>query len=543
MRTAFSLDALPDVVLVLERTTLVVLDVNRAEGLFARAALVGQSLTALIPGATAELFARAKSGAHDPHRDAPLRVRILVGGELVPVDLRVSELDDATLLTTLRVLSEEARIAERELVQVVCAVPAAIVTCRVDGVIVSWNPAAEQLFGIQARDAIGLPFASLVPAGDVDDHRAVVARVVQGEGVPAREVMRLHKDGEIAVEEALFRICDPAGAVVRVGAFFRDLAALARLRRANEVMATQRRAKAAPPSGSMAAVMAKAEQAALDPRASVLLIGETGVGKSRLARHIHEGSPRAKGPLLEINCAGLDGPLVDSELFGHERGAFTGALQQKVGIVEAAHGGTLFLDEVGELPLGAQARLLTFLDEGTFRRVGGVKKLDADVRVVTATNTELERAVADGRFRKDLYFRLRVVPIEIPPLRERRGEIPALAEALLADLCAKRRATPPGFGRGVVDALQAHAWPGNVRELRNALEHALILSRGGALEREHFPLEVDRATAKHTRSDALADVVQAHIEAVIAREGGNVTRAAAALGIDRATLRRRLKGE
>jgi transcriptional regulator with PAS, ATPase and Fis domain len=294
----------------------------------------------------------------------------------------------------------------------------------------------------------------------------------------------------------------------------------------------------------VADVFAAAEEAARDPKASILLLGETGVGKSHLARHIHEESPRREKPYFEVNCAGLDAQLAESELFGHERGAFTGAQMQKRGIVEAAEGGTLLLDEVAELPAVVQAKLLTFLDDGGFRRLGSVKRLTADVRIIAATNTDLARAVDEGRFRRDLYYRLRVVPIELPPLRQRRDEIGELAVDIVADLARRRGHAPPELAADVRAALERYDWPGNFRELKNVLERALILSRGGRVTLAHLPLEVQApergAAGRAGSATRLDDVVKNHIARVLDEVGGNRSRAATLLGIDRATLRRKL---
>jgi transcriptional regulator with PAS, ATPase and Fis domain len=273
----------------------------------------------------------------------------------------------------------------------------------------------------------------------------------------------------------------------------------------------------------------------------VLILGETGVGKSRLARRIHAKSPRADRPFFEVNCASLGPQLVESELFGHERGAFTGATAQKRGIVEAAEGGTLFLDEVGDLPPGVQAQLLTFVDHRRFRRVGGTRTLIADVRIIAASNADLRQLAERGSFRRDLFYRLSVVPVEVPPLRERREEIPALARQVLEELTIREPGRLTYLDRGFTEALQRYDWPGNVRELRNALERALILSRGEPLDAAHLPPEI-RSSGRKTRdaSDRLEDVERSHILRVLEEVKGNRTRAAERLGISRSTLKRKL---
>src|SRR5512147_1910481 len=210
----------------------------------------------------------------------------------------------------------------------------------------------------------------------------------------------------------------------------------------------------------------------------VLITGENGSGKELVARALHEHSRRREGPFVKLNCAAVPAELIESELFGHERGAFTGAVAARRGKFELADGGTLFLDEVGDMPAAMQAKVLRVLQEGEFERVGGQQTLRCDVRVVAATNKDLGAEVKAGRFREDLFYRLAVVPIHAPPLRERREDVPALAERFLSEACERNGRRPMRLAREAVAALQAHAWPGNVRELRNLVERLAILSDG-----------------------------------------------------------------
>jgi transcriptional regulator with GAF, ATPase, and Fis domain len=213
--------------------------------------------------------------------------------------------------------------------------------------------------------------------------------------------------------------------------------------------------------------------------ATVLIGGETGTGKDVLARAIHQGSPRKNKPFLVVDCGAVVGTLIESELFGHEKGSFTGASAMRQGAFELAHGGTLFLDEIGELPLDLQPKLLRALEQRSFRRVGGTKEIRVDIRVIAASKRNLKMEVERGKFREDLFFRLSVVPITVPPLRERRDDIPILAERLLASIAQADDAklTPHKISRGAMESLRAHDWPGNVRELRNVLERAAYLAR------------------------------------------------------------------
>ena len=283
---------------------------------------------------------------------------------------------------------------------------------------------------------------------------------------------------------------------------------------------------------------------------TVLLTGESGTGKELVARAIHHGSPRADGPYVAVNCAALPDTLVDSELFGHERGAFTGADKQKPGRFELARGGTLFLDEVGELPPAVQAKLLRVLQEHEFQRVGGTVTLRADVRLITATNQDLEHAVAQGTFREDLFYRLNVFRVHLPPLRERGDDVMLLAHHFVREIGARLGRGEPGLSRDAEALLRSYPWPGNIRELQNAVERALILAEGSLLTPGHLGLrEVHNG---HTETpafgsletpvpEALADLEKRAVLAALERTGGNKTQAASVLGITRTQLRTRLK--
>ncbi|MGZ3419139.1 MAG: sigma-54-dependent transcriptional regulator, partial [Polyangiales bacterium] len=225
-------------------------------------------------------------------------------------------------------------------------------------------------------------------------------------------------------------------------------------------------------------------------RASVLIYGESGTGKELVAEAIHQNSPRASKPFVRLNCAALAETLLESELFGHERGAFTGAIGRREGRFKQADGGTLFLDEVSEIPIGLQVKLLRFLQTREFERVGGNETLKVDVRVLTATNKKLDEQVRAGKFREDLFYRLNVVSLEIPPLRDRASDIPALASFFLRKYAQENGKSIEGFDDGALDALVHYRWPGNVRELENAVERAVVLGSGPRIERKHLPASV-----------------------------------------------------
>jgi DNA-binding NtrC family response regulator len=277
---------------------------------------------------------------------------------------------------------------------------------------------------------------------------------------------------------------------------------------------------------------------------AVLVTGESGTGKELVARRLHARSQRAAGPFVAVNCAALPEALAESELFGHEKGAFTGADRQRRGRFEEAHGGTLFLDEIGELPAALQAKLLRVLEERTVRRLGGAADIPVDVRLVAATNRDLSAASAQGGFRQDLYFRLAVVPVHLPPLRERVGDIPVLARHLLSILAARHRVPVPELDGAALAALESYRWPGNVRELRNVLERALVV-RGGALIRaEDLGLPSAAAPAGAPEGAVSLDREVREREAILEalrRAGGNREEAARLLGVSVRTLYYRLR--
>ncbi len=278
--------------------------------------------------------------------------------------------------------------------------------------------------------------------------------------------------------------------------------------------------------------------------ATVLITGESGTGKELVARAIHAASPRAEGPFVAINCAAIPEALLESELFGHERGAFTGADRQKAGRFEQAAGGTLFLDEVGELSGPVQAALLRVLQEREFQRVGGTATLKADVRLITATNRDLERAAAEGRFRQDLFYRLNVFPIHLPPLRERGTDVLLLAAHIVRTLGQRMGKADVGLSEDARAALLAHPWPGNIRELQNAVERALIVNDGGLITAEQLGLAqpiLPAPAVAAAGAASLADVERRLVEDALRKAGGNRSEAARLLGLTRSQLYTRLK--
>jgi len=292
-------------------------------------------------------------------------------------------------------------------------------------------------------------------------------------------------------------------------------------------------------------VLKLAEQVA--PTSSTVLIqGESGTGKEVLARYIHNLSPRADAPFLSINCGALPENLLESELFGHVKGSFTGAVRDKQGLFAAARGGTFFMDEVGEMPASLQIKLLRVLQEREVIPVGATEAIPVDVRIVAATNRDLEEEVRRGNFRSDLFYRLNVIAVEIPPLRDRKEDLLLLVDAFLQDLASEQGQDIKALSADCLDAVMVYDWPGNVRELQNALEHAVVMTKSDTIEPGALPERITRQrteplVAERASPNPSLDIIErAYIMWVLQAEGGNKTRAAEVLGIDPSTLYRKL---
>ncbi|MGC8990463.1 MAG: sigma-54 interaction domain-containing protein, partial [Verrucomicrobiia bacterium] len=290
----------------------------------------------------------------------------------------------------------------------------------------------------------------------------------------------------------------------------------------------------------------------------VLIVGETGTGKTATARWLHHHGPRAANPMVEVNCPALPDTLAESELFGHERGAFTDARTTRIGLFEAANGGTLFLDELSSLSPGIQAKVLTAIEDHVIRRVGGNQSIAVDVRVIAATNQDLKKLVEAGRFREDLYHRLDLFRIQLPPLRERPEDLPALAEALLTRLCKRHRVAPKKISTAGLQRLLSYAWPGNVRELAHELERAIVFSDSATIDFEHLTgmhhQPAQTATNTSTPHDwfnqgyvfpqqgfSLEDAIDRIVLHALKQTNGNVSAAARLLGVSRDVVRHRIE--
>jgi DNA-binding NtrC family response regulator len=297
-------------------------------------------------------------------------------------------------------------------------------------------------------------------------------------------------------------------------------------------------------SPAMQAVFELARTAARS-NSTILILGESGSGKEVLARAVHAESPRSGGPFVAVSCAALTETLLESELFGHEKGAFTGAVARRKGKFESANGGTLFLDEVGDVGSKLQLDLLRVLEDRKFQRVGGNESIEVDVRIVAATNRDLRKAEAEGRFREDLFYRLNVIPITIPPLRSRREDIPLLVDNFIERLQVETQKRIDGVSPEAMAALIAHDWPGNVRELRNVLERGAVVSSAAVIQVSDLGLPsriAESAAAVRTAPlQSLEELEKRHVAAVLAHTGGNVSQSARILGIDRVTLYNKMR--
>jgi two-component system response regulator HydG len=391
-------------------------------------------------------------------------------------------------------------------------------------------PGAEEQAADRVRDARAVTVDPPVVVGTRADHRVAVA------------VVRAGADDYFVLPGEAERLTDYARA--------RADAARGREARTEFAESERRDFDFSRIFGESQAVRQALERAArIIPRgsATVLLTGETGTGKQLLAQAIHYNGPRAQGPFVELNCSAIPANLLESELFGHERGAFTDARHAKPGLLEVADGGTLFLDEIGELPFELQGKLLKVLEDKKVRRVGGTRSQEVDVRIIAATHRDLLAEVQARRFREDLYYRLSVIPIHLPPLRERGDDVILLAEHFITSLCEEYDLPRPDLSRALQDRLLSHSWPGNVRELRNAIERALLLGGGSELRAENLFGEQQPAPAAREEGSplpfpaSLEQIELAAVRAMLDQTEGNKSAAARRLGISRSRLHRAVK--
>jgi PAS domain S-box-containing protein len=476
-------------------------------------------------------------------------------------------------------LSREVVAGERRWRQLISDVQLLAAVIDREGRVIELNPHFTRVLGYQIDDAQGRKYWSFVAPERREERRDAFMRAMAGDPTREVEVEALARDGSIkSIVWRNVMLRDPDGAIegmLSIGTDVTDqrMAEGDRDRALTELEATVReletvRAKLEEEnvylkeeigsrtghseilgsSDALLYVLHKIRQVAATD-ATVLIQGETGVGKELVAAAIHGESERSNGPFLAVNCAALPSSLIESELFGHERGAFTGADRRRQGRFELATGGTLFLDEIAELPLDVQPKLLRALQEGTIERIGGTQTIAVDVRMIAATNRNLRDEVEAGRFREDLFYRLEVYPITVPPLRDRREDIEVLVRHFAGEVAARHRVELREVPQEVLRTLEAYDWPGNVRELQNVLERAVLNAEDGVL-RLVSPLEArngeqpPRQEAGNSRLRTLDEVQRDHIVAVLAACGGQIAGrggAASILGMHPNTLRSRLK--
>ena len=400
-------------------------------------------------------------------------------------------------------------------------------------------------------------------------------------GIDGVEVLRRLKQAypaAIILMMSAYHMVDRAVEAMKAGAFdylikpFHLADMIATLRRASEMLTLRVRVRDTVETAkgrydfgrvitvdpAMRRMLEMARKAAEAEHTTILIQGESGTGKGVLAKAIHYASPRASMPMLELNCASLPDALLESELFGFEPGAFTDARRRKEGLLERTHGGTLFLDEIANMSASVQAKLLRVLEEGTFMRLGGTRLIKVNVRLIAATNTHLKEAVAEGKFREDLYYRLNVVPLYIPALRERKPDILPLALELLQHFNRELNKKFTGFTPAAAELLQRYSWPGNIRELKNVIERTMILAPEGDIDADFLPEEIRDRRAEEQKSElvsafeisptghqfvTLRELEDDYIQEILAATGNNKTQAARLLGIHPTSLLRRLKKE
>ena len=429
-----------------------------------------------------------------------------------------------------------------------------LIVVDLDGKILSVNQAMEQITGYRSQELVGQPctiikcdtcFGSMVPG------RGKQCDLFKKGEVRRCSCMLQRKDGRpLHVLKNATVLKDSAGQVVGGVETVTDLSevdakerVIARLRR--ELSKEDGFQGILGKSPAMTQLFTLMESAA-QSEAPVIIYGESGTGKELVAAAIHRLGPRRKGPFIKVNSAALNESLLESELFGHVKGAFTGADRTRVGRFEAANGGDIFLDEVGDLPLATQAKLLRVLQEKVIEKVGDHLPISVDARVITATNQDLLRLMAEGRFREDLYYRISVIPIHLPALRERREDIPLLVEAFIERARLKTKKPISGVSKEALEVLIAHDWPGNIRELINVVEYAFVLCPQEVIRPEHLPVQLlkhqgQAAKGRRAASRARAGDERQQLVAAITETGGKKTEAARLLGISRVTLWKRLK--
>jgi len=406
--------------------------------------------------------------------------------------------------------------------------------------ILSMNPAAEEILGHSRWDLAGVPVCQLF--GEKTCPRDVLEETLRS-GSPVIDFQTTVQLGDGRTAHVLLRTAPLRhrdGSDLGIALILGDVTEVTTLRQ--EMIKPYRLGNLVGRDPKMRELYQLIQEVAAS-EATVLVRGESGTGKELVARAVHQASSRAGGPFVQVNCSALSESLLESELFGHVKGAYTGAVSDRQGRFEEADGGTLFLDEIGDVSPVVQVKLLRVLQERTIERVGANEQIPVNVRVVSATNRDLDVLLASGRMREDFYYRIKVVSLNIPPLRDRREDIPPLAVHFLGRLASRIDAQPVALSGGAMTVLMGHSWPGNVRELENALEHALVLSRGGTIEARHLPPELGRKSGRQVLGEVPlhSDQEKELLAAALQTAGWNRSRAARQLGIDRTTLWRKIR--
>jgi PAS domain S-box-containing protein len=466
-------------------------------------------------------------------------------GETVGVVVVFRNLNEMVeMMERLTELSHEMMREKERSEAIVNSIADGVITVSKDLTITSFNRSAEKVTGFEAAEVIGRPCRSIFRSRACEEGCPVLETIRSGEPVAGVEVEILARDGShipVSMNTALLR--DENGEVTGAVETFHDLS---RVRKLTEELRGRYSFRNIIGRSPEIQQVFELIRSAAPSKVTVLIQGETGTGKELVARAIHYESPRSDKRFVAVNCAALPETLLESELFGHVKGAFTGATFDRTGRFDLADGGTLFLDEIAEIGYETQAKLLRVIENREFERVGDSATRRVDVRLICATNRNLREQVDAGAFREDLYYRINVVTIDLPPLRARSGDVPLLIEHFVDKLSKETGKTIAGISPEAMDLLIDYAWPGNVREMENAIGHAFIHSRGGALLPEHLPPDITKGIPHitHAAVGAVGTVDQVEkllIEQALKQTGGNRTRAARKLGMSRSSLWRKIK--
>jgi PAS domain S-box-containing protein len=442
-------------------------------------------------------------------------------------------------------LIDRLRYEERSLKNILDSLDVAVFTINCGGLITFFNTMAEKISGYDRDEVLGQPCAAIFESEASQDVCLLRDAVADGRSRSVHQGRLIGKFGEsVPIRANYMALRNEKGAIVGGLATFQDMTLVHQLNQAIRKRYTFRdMIGKSPPMQRLFDMIPMVA----DSPATVLIEGPTGTGKDLLARIIHSSSPRKSKPWVKINCAAMPENLLESELFGYAKGAFTGAERDKPGRFQEADGGTIFLDEIGDLPIALQAKLLRVLEDREFYPLGSRKIRKVDVRIISATNQDLRRMAAAGRFREDLFYRLNVVRMELPPLTERREDLPMLIHHVLRKLSAARGLPPPMISEKAMHMLLNYPYPGNVREMENILEHALILCRSAPIEDHHLPDYLYLSFRRSPRKNAVAETADSGrqereaIAAALEKHNGHRSRAARELGMDRSTLWRKMK--